>query len=176
MIRRLACLLVCSCAIWQAPPSAAASAAETAAPLVGTWQIVEDQTVDAQGQVVARDRDVAGLLVYTPEGRMAVQLMYRNGRPAVTGGDDTPSVGVGLGHIGWRGAVAKAASDPSDADVGTYTVDAARRTVVHHVHGELRPYGVGMRYERRYELRGDELWLTPGEPGLHWRTVWKRVR
>jgi hypothetical protein len=176
VIGRLACLLVCFCATWQAPASAAASAAEAASPLVGTWQIVEDQSVDAQGTVTARDRDVVGLLVYTPEGRMAVQLMYRNGRPVVSADDDVASDGVGLGHIGWSGADAKAAIDTYDAYFGTYTVDAARRTVVHHVHGELRPYGVGTRYERRYELRGDELWLMPADPDLHWRAVWKRVR
>lgn len=171
MTQWLACLLIPVCVLLHAPLAAAAPS-----PLVGTWQAVEDQTVDAHGHVVARDRDIVGLLVYTPGGRMAVQLMYRKGRPVVSGKDDVASDGVGLGHIGWSGADAKAAIDTYDAYFGSYTVDAARRTVVHHVHGELRPYGVGTRYERRYELRGDELWLTPGEPGLHWRAVWRRVR
>lgn len=155
-----------------------AAAGERAGPaaLVGTWEIVEDQAVDAQGRVTARDRDVAGLLVYTPEGRMTVQLMYRKGRPAVSGERDMPSAGVGLGRIGWSGAEAKAAIDTYDAYFGTYTVDSARGTVVHHVDGELRPYGVGTRYERRYEFHDDELWLLPADPGLHWRAIWRRVR
>ena len=58
--------------------------------------------------------------------------------------------------------------------------DRHLRHLLRHLHGRCRApkasYGVGTRYERRDELRGDELWLTPGDPDLHWHAVWTSVR
>jgi hypothetical protein len=143
--------------------------------LVGAWEAVEDQGLGPEGEVVARDTTVAGLLIYTPEGRMAVQLMYR-GRPGVSTANDVPSTGVGLGHVGWSAEDARAAIDTYDAYFGAYEVDSEHNIVTHMVVGELRPPGVGARYGRRFELRGDELWLTPEDPAEGWRVVWRRVR
>lgn len=157
--------------------SDAAAGAETADPaerLLGAWEAVEDQGLGPNGEVVAREA-IQGLLVYTPEGRMAVQLMYP-GRPEVSTASDQVSTGVGLGRIGWDAEDARAAIDTYDAYFGRYEVDPARNLVTHVVVGELRPPGVGARYGRRFELRGEELWLTPENAAEGWRVVWRRVR
>ena len=138
--------------------------------------MVEDQTIDGTGQVVERDPDVVGMLIYTPQGRVAVQIMYRKGRPTVTSSQDVPSTGVGLGNIRWSAEAARAAIDTYDAYFGTYEVNLAKHTVTHHILAELRPYGVGAHYERRFEFHDGELWLTPTAPEEHWRVVWKRLR
>jgi hypothetical protein len=147
-----------------------------AADLVGTWEMVEDQALDAQGNVVERDRDVAGVITYTAEGRVAVQIMYKHGRPTVSTAHDVASTGTGLGQIKWPADAARAAIDTYDAYFGTFEVDAARQIVTHHALGELRPNGVGASYRRKFEFHGDELWLSPADPGEHWRVVWRRVR
>jgi ketosteroid isomerase-like protein len=149
--------------------------ADPAERLVGTWEAVEDQGLGPDGEVVAREA-VKGLLVYTPEGRMAVQLMYQ-GRPEVsTANDEVSTTGVGLGRIGWDAEDARAAIDTYDAYFGSYEIDRDRNLVTHVVVGELRPPGVGARYGRRFEFHGDELWLTPENPAEGWRVVWRRVR
>jgi hypothetical protein len=130
----------------------------------------------AQDEIVARDRDVVGMIVYSPEGRMAVQIMYRRGRPVVSAKKDVVSTGLGLGEIRWSAEDARAAIDTYDAYFGTYEVDREQSIVTHHVLGELRPPGVGARYRRRYELRGDDLWLSSTDSKERWRIVWRRVR
>lgn len=151
-------------------------AASDSARLIGSWEMVEEQEVDASGKVTARDRDVVGLLVYTPEGRMAVQIMYRRGRPTVSTANDVVSIGLGLGQIRWDVEAARAIIDTYDAYFGTYVVDAPRRRVIHRVMGELRNSELGANRERQYELHDDELWLRSSDPVQRWRIVWRRVR
>ena len=146
------------------------------AKLAGAWEMVEEQEIDSKGSVVARDRDVVGMLVYTPEGRMAVQIMYKHGRPTVSTTNDVESMGLGMGHVRWGAEGAQAAIDTYDAYFGTYVVDAQRNRVTHRVIGELRPPGMGANYERQFEFRNDELWLSSPDPAQHWRIVWRRVR
>jgi hypothetical protein len=138
--------------------------------------MVEEQDIDAKGSVVARDRDVVGMLVYTPDGRMAVQIMYKHGRPTVTTANDVESKGLGMGQVRWGAEAAQAAIDTYDAYFGTYVVDAPRNMVTHRVVGELRPPGMGANYERLFEFHNDELWLSSPDPAQHWRIVWRRVR
>lgn len=163
-----------------APPGMNGQGTPTRLPassaLVGTWEMVEEQELGGGGQVTRRDRDVVGMLVYTMEGRMAVQIMYRHGRPTVTTANDIESTGLGLGHVHWGATAAQAAIDTYDAYFGTFVVDTLRSIVTHEVIGELRPPGIGARYERRFELHGEELWLSSPDPAQHWRIIWRRPR
>ena len=168
------------CALYLLLPSRSSaqdlSTSAVSAKLVGTWEMVEEQETDAQGKVVARDRDVVGMLVYTTEGRMAVQIMYRHGRPHVSTADDVESTGIGLGHVAWSAEMLRATIDTYDAYFGTYQVDAQQHRVTHRVMGELRPPGLEATYERHFELHDDELWLSSPEPTQHWRIIWRRLR
>jgi hypothetical protein len=153
-----------------------AGSSPVAAKLVGAWEMIEEQEIDPQGNVTARDRDVTGMLVYTAAGRMAVQIMYKHGRPTVSTAGDDEATGLGMGHVRWGAEASQAAIDTYDAYFGTYVVDVERNRVTHQVVGELRPPGVGAKYERQFELHGDELWLRSPDPRQHWRIIWRRVQ
>lgn len=44
--------------------------------LTGSWKFIADQQVDGNGNVIDEDKNVDGLLVYTPSGQMSVQLVW----------------------------------------------------------------------------------------------------
>jgi len=170
--------IVLACAVLLLPLAArgqTVASSQLGARLVGAWEMVEEQDIDARGGIRARDRDVVGMLVYAPEGRMAVQIMYKHGRPTVSTASDVESAGLGMGHVRWGAEASQAAIDTYDAYFGTYVIDAQRNRVTHIVMGELRPPGVGARYERQFEFHDDELWLSSPDPAQHWRIVWRRV-
>jgi len=126
--------------------------------------------------VTASDTAIAGVIIYTPEGHMSIQLMYRHGRPVVRGDSGLTSAASGLAPLPWDGPTALAALNTYDAYFGTYVIDATRHTVAHHVVGELRPNGVGQTYARAYTLRGDTLFLRSTRPEEQWQMVWLRAR
>ena len=68
----------------------------------------------------------------------------------------------------------------SIAYYGTYTVDAARRTVIHHVEASLYPNWVGTEQRRLFEFSEGKLILRAangsGGPGTEGRLVWERVK
>jgi hypothetical protein len=144
--------------------------------LIGTWEMSEEQELNAQDSVIARERNVSGLLVYTSEGRVAVQIMYRRGRPIVSTKNDEPVAGIGMGRVRWGADAARAVIDTYDAYFGTYVVDDQRHVVIHHAIGAMRPPGVGARFERQFAVHGDELWLRATDPAQRWRIIWRRVR
>lgn len=53
-----------------------------------------------------------------------------------------------------------AALDSFDAYFGTYSVDEARKVVIHHIEGALFPNWVGTAQERFYLIEGDRLELS----------------
>ena len=64
---------------------------------------------------------------------------------------------------------------------GTYTIDAPRNTVTHHISGSSFPNWVGIDQVRHYQLDGQRLALsTPpivvGGRALRSMLVWERVR
>lgn len=111
-----------------------------------------------------------GMIVYTPEGRMAVQIMVLP-RPVV------PPVPEGPDEVtAWSSEQVRRVVETYDAYFGTYEIDEARHIVTHHVVGELRPNYVGAAYARRYQVDGDRLLLSATNPDEHWRVVWERVK
>jgi lipocalin-like protein len=140
-----------------------------ASPLVGTWSVRAIEIADSAGRTVDISRPV-GLIVYTPEGRMAVQIMVLP-RPVV------PPVPEGPDEVtAWSPEQVRRVVETYDAYFGTYDVDETRHIVTHRVEGELRPNYVGAAYARRYEVDGDRLVLSPTSPDEHWRVLWDRVK
>lgn len=70
--------------------------------------------------------------------------------------------------------------DAYAAYFGTYTVDAKRSVVVHHVEGDLYDVFIGTDQERPFEISGDRLILRPKwtEGGKQWTglRVFERVK
>lgn len=149
--------------------------ARTKSPLEGSWSFFADQALDANGKVLAADSNVSGSLIYTPEGRVSVQILYKSGRPVVSTARDSAPIDVGLGRIQWTLEEARRTIDTYDAYFGTYAVDSAQGIVTHRTDGELRPTPERAVYVRRYAFHGNELWLTPTDTSLHWRAIWRRA-
>ncbi|MCW1970624.1 MAG: lipocalin-like domain-containing protein [Anaerolineae bacterium] len=110
-----------------------------------------------------------GMLIYTPDGRMAGQGMQQD-RPPLPRNLQAPAALADYQAI-LKGYIAY---------WGTYTLDEAAQTVTHHVLGSLIPNWVGGDQVRHYEVGHGRLILrTPpavlrGE-ALAGELVWLRV-
>lgn len=120
---------------------------------VGAWKLVRLEEPGADGTV--HKADCTGLLVYTRDGHMSVQVMYRN---AQSGGSAAP---VQYAQGGY------------EASFGTYEIDDAR-TFTFHVEGALVRTLIGKDLKRVYELSGSHLIVKPPDPTEHWSVAWER--
>lgn len=117
---------------------------------VGGWRLVSLEEPGSGGKV--HKANCTGLLVYTPDGHMSVQVMYRN---AQDGGDT------------------KYAEGGYEASFGRYEIDDAH-TFTFHVEGALVRTLVGKDLKRVYELSGNQLMVKSPDPNEHWRVAWER--
>jgi hypothetical protein len=120
---------------------------------VGAWRLASLEEPDAEGKL--HKADCAGLLIYTKDGHMAVQVMYHN---AQTGG---------------QGGPVQYAQGGYEASFGTYEINDAR-TFTFHVEGAMVRSLVGKDLPRAYEFSGNQLIVKSTDPKEHWRVVWER--
>jgi hypothetical protein len=120
---------------------------------VGTWHLASLEEPDADGKL--HKADCTGLLIYTKDGHMAVQVMYRNPQTGVQGG----SVQYAQGGY--------------EASFGTYAIIDAR-TFTFHVEGAMVRSLVRKLLPRAYEFSGNQLIVKSTDPQEHWRVVWER--
>lgn len=139
--------------------------------LVGAWRLISFESRTTGGDTrQPLGRAPRGQLLYEANGRMSAQLMNPE-RPPFASGDLS----------GGTDAEVRAAVGGYIAYYGTYTVDAGRRLVTHHVEGALFPNWIGSDQVREFRLNGDRLTLqTPpirmrGEESVT-VLVWERVR
>ena len=99
--------------------------------------------------------DCTGMLVFTREGRMSVQVMYRE-----------PQVGTAAGPVQY-------AQGGYEASFGRYSLDASARTFSYQVEGALVRTLVGKDLKRRFELSGDRLIVSSSDPKEVWRVAWE---
>ncbi len=151
-------------------PERAASAANAVERIVGTWRLAS-YTDQAAGRPVEHPfgEHPKGLLFYDARGNMAIQIM-KTPHPRVASGDEynmTPAEKIAL-------------LDAYVAYFGTYTVDAKRQVVIHHVQADSLDVYIGTNEERPYELSGDWLVLKPvwESGGVQWEgsRVFQRLR
>jgi hypothetical protein len=108
--------------------------------LIGTWHLVSFEFRHADGEVTYPiGKNAVGLLIYTAEGYMAVQLM-RTDRPAFASDDVFEGTSEEI----------KAAYEGFTAHFGMYTVDDAAGTVTHHVQGHIFPNRNGSTVTREW--------------------------
>src|SRR4051812_32988670 len=141
--------------------------AEEAHALIGTWRIVEFADLDNDGKwIYWFGEHPRGYFVYDATGHVHIQIMkvppvapfpesnWDKGKP--------PSPEHAL-----------AAYTAYGAYFGTYTVDATKRVVTHHVEGSLQPDYTDTDQPRPFKLVGDRLEITDGTT---YRRVLERVR
>ena len=145
-------------------------------PFLGSWRFVEEQELDSTGAVINRDPNVDGLLIYSPEGKMNVQLIWKGTRNKIITdtimNNDGVSSHLGLGFNTWSTEVARTLIDTYDAYFGDYSVDWKDQIVTHTMTGNLRPEKSGTIYKRRFQLKNDTLFLRDAKPNMYWQVVW----
>ena len=145
-------------------------------PLLGSWRFVEEQELDRNGAVINRDTKVDGLLIYSPDGKMNVQLLYKGTRKKIITGtimnNDGMSSHLGLGFNTWPTEQARTIIDTYDAYFGDYSIDWKEQIVTHTMTGNLRPQKSGTIYKRRFQLRNDTLFLRDAKPNQYWQVIW----
>ena len=120
---------------------------------MGAWKLAWLEEPGADG--IVHRADCTGLLVYTRDGHMSVQVMYRNP------------------PLGNKPAPSQYAQGGYEASFGRYQIDDAR-TFTFHVEGALVRTLIGKDLKRAYELSGNQLIVKSPDPNEHWRVAWER--
>ena len=147
-------------------------------PLIGSWKFIADQVLDSNDNVKNEDTNVEGLLIYTLDGKMSVQLLWRGSRTSFITDTimkhDGISYGVGMGSNTWTLDQARKLIDTYDAYFGNYSVDFDKKIVTHTISGNLRPEKEGTSYKRAFQIVEDTLYLRSADPdpNMKWRTKW----
>jgi len=121
--------------------------------LHGAWRLVWLEEPDAAGSV--HKVDSTGLLVYTRDGHMSVQVMYRN-----------PQTGRRAGPVQY-------AQGGYEASFGTYQIDVNSHTFIFHVEGAMVRSLIGKDLSRVYEISGNQLIVKSADPNERWRAAWE---
>jgi len=122
------------------------------AQFVGAWHLLWLEESAADGTV--HRADCTGLLVYTNDGHMSVQVMYRTPPASQAGPVQYATAGY-------------------EASYGRYEINDAH-TFTFHVDGALVRSLVGKDLKRVYELSGNQLVVKSPDPAEHWRVAWVR--
>ena len=120
---------------------------------VGAWRLAWLEEPDADGKV--HKADCSGMLVYTRDGHMSVQVMYRN--PG-TGG---------------QGGPVQYAQGGYEASFGTYQINENAHTFTFHVEGAMVRSLIGKDLQRVFELSGNQLIVNSTNPNEHWKVAWE---
>ncbi|MGA2648921.1 MAG: lipocalin-like domain-containing protein [Terracidiphilus sp.] len=121
--------------------------------LVGAWHLVRIDSPGTDG----KSADMAqpkGMLIYTRDGHMSVQLMYP--KPANAQSNEY-------------------VQDGYEASFGSYDVDEATHLLTHHVQGSItRDLLVGKDLPRVYTITTDgHLIIKSARPDEHWSVTWE---
>lgn len=118
--------------------------------LIGAWRLVNITGPDGK-PVSALPR---GMLIYTRDGHMSVQLMYPKAESALS------NQYVQAGY---------------EASFGSYDVDAAKHMVTHRVQGSVtRGLLVGKDLTRIFQFTNDgHLLIKSARPDEHWAVTWE---
>jgi hypothetical protein len=120
---------------------------------IGAWRLAWLEEAGADGKV--HRADCTGLLVYTRDGHISVQVMYRNPQAATQGGP------------------VRYAQGSYEASFGTYEINESSHTFNYHVDGALVRTLIGKDLTRLYEFSGKQLIVKSPDPNEHWRVAWE---
>jgi hypothetical protein len=121
--------------------------------LIGAWHLVHTDVPGPDGKPMPIPQP-KGMLIYTRDGHMSVQLMY----PQSANAQSNEYVLNGY-----------------EASFGSYDVDEALHTVTHHVQGSItRDLLVGADLPRSYQFTPDgHLIIRSTRPDEHWSVIWE---
>jgi len=120
---------------------------------VGAWRLAWLEEPDPDGKI--HRPDCSGLLVYTRDGHISVQVMYRN-----------PQAATAAGQVQY-------AQGGYEASFGTYSLDERAHTFTYHVEGAMVRTLIGKDLPRVYEFSGNQLIVKSPNPHEHWRAAWE---
>jgi lipocalin-like protein len=119
---------------------------------VGAWRLARLEQPGADGKI--HNADTSGLLVFTRDGHMSVQVMERNPQAQAAAGPAQYSQG---GY---------------EASFGTYQIESSH-TFTFHVEGALVRSLIGKDLPRAFELSDNQLIVKSARPDERWRVVWE---
>jgi Lipocalin-like domain len=121
--------------------------------LIGAWHLTHIDVPGPDGKPTPIPQPV-GMLIYTGDGHMSVQLMYPKSANAQSN---------------------EYVQDGYEASFGSYDVDEASHTLTHHVQGSItRDLLVGKDLPRIYQLTADgHLIIKSARPDEHWSVTWE---
>lgn len=121
--------------------------------LIGAWHLKHIEAPGPDGKPMDIPQP-QGMLIYTRDGHMSVQLMYPKSADALS------NEYVLKGY---------------EASFGSYDIDEAKHTVTHHVQGSVtRDLLVGKDLPRVYQFTDDgHLIIKSARPDEHWRVTWE---
>jgi hypothetical protein len=118
---------------------------------VGAWRLVSLEVLGPDGKV-NRVTDLKGMLLYTRDGHMSVQLVYPKSA------SDLSNDYVKNGY---------------EASFGSYNVDEAAHTITHHVQGSITEGLVGKDLPRTFQFSDGHLVIRSTRPDEHWSVTWE---
>ena len=121
---------------------------------IGAWRLVQLEEEGADGKV--HRADCSGMLVYTRDGHMSVQVMYRS-----------PQAGTPAGPVQY-------AQGGYEASFGSYEVSADAHTFTYHVEGAFVRSLIGKDLVRVFEMSGRQMTVKSSNPDEHWRVAWEQ--
>jgi hypothetical protein len=121
--------------------------------LIGAWHLMHIDAPGPDGKPMSTLQP-KGMLIYTRDGHMSVQLMY-------------PASAKGLSN--------EYVQDGYEASFGSYDLDEATHTLTHHVQGSVtRDLLVGKDLPRRYQFTSEgHLIIRSARPDEHWSVTWE---
>jgi hypothetical protein len=121
---------------------------------VGAWRLAWLEQPGADG--VLHRIDCCGMLVFTRDGHMSVQVMEPNPQGQAPAGPQQYSQG---GY---------------EASYGRYDVDGGAHTFTFHVEGALVRSLIGKDLPRAYEFSGTQLIVKSTRQDERWKVAWER--
>jgi hypothetical protein len=142
-------IVVAFCAALQVPSTQEKDAASGKERLIGAWRLARIEAPGSGGNAAQPE----GMLIYTRDGHMSVQLMYPRSESTLSN---------------------EYVKDGYEASFGSYDVDERTHTVTHHVQGSVtRDLLVGKDLPRVYEFTEDgHLIIKSSRPDEHWSVIW----
>ena len=121
--------------------------------LIGAWHLVHINAPGQDGKPMDMPQPT-GMLIYTRDGHMSVQLMYPKSANALSN---------------------EYVQDGYEASFGSYDLDEAKHMVTHHVQGSnTRDLLVGKDLPRVYQFTGEgRLIIKSARPDEHWFVTWE---